>query len=182
MSGHSKWHKVKHRKAATDSQKSKLFGQLSRDIKSAARQGSDPATNSALREAIERAKKDNLPQANIDRLLHRDATNQQQATYEGYAYGGVAILVQVETDNTNRTIADLRSLFKQFAGRLSEPGSVRWKFHPTRTPSGIVFQVHPHQRVRLSANQRRLLDELLAALGERDDVMAVFTDADNTVN
>jgi len=128
MSGHSKWHKIRHKKAATDSKKSKLFGQLSREIKIAARSGVDPANNHQLREAIDRAKKMNLPQANIDRLLSATADDNTSITYEGYGPGGVAILIFVETDNTNRTVAEVRSILKDHAGSLGSNGSVLWKF------------------------------------------------------
>lgn len=133
MSGHSKWHKVKHRKAATDSQKSKSFGRFSREIKVAARAGKDPATNAALRDAVERAKKANLPQVNIDRLLSDESDTQESVMYEGYGAGGVALLVAAETDNTNRTVAELRNLFKKHQSSLGEIGSVRWKFSESVT-------------------------------------------------
>lgn len=133
MSGHSKWHKVKHRKAATDKQKSKSFGRFSREIKVAARAGKDPNTNAALRDAIERAKKANLPQVNIDRLLDDSSDTQESVMYEGYGAGGVALLVAAETDNTNRTVAELRSVFKKNQGTLGEAGSVKWKFSESVT-------------------------------------------------
>ncbi len=132
MSGHSKWHRIKHQKAKTDSQRSKLFGRLSREIRVAAQAGSkDPDLNAALREAIERAKKFNLPQTNIDRLLNKDAASLSTVTYEGYGPNGVAILIEATTDNTNRTVSEMRTIFKQHGGSLGEPGSVRWKFSPS---------------------------------------------------
>lgn len=172
MSGHSKWHKVKHRKAATDSKKGKLFGQLARDIKSAARSGSDPAKNSALREAIERARAANLPQANIDRLLHHHTAATQEATYEGYGPGGVALLIQTATDNTNRTVSEVRSLLKEYGGSLGKPGSVRWKFQTLQ---------QPYQRISVAADDLQRLSELLNALATHPDITAVFTDATDAV-
>ncbi len=133
MSGHSKWHKVKHKKAITDGKKSKNFGRFSREIKVAARAGKDPDKNASLRDAIERAKRANVPQANIDRLLSDTTDTQESVTYEGYGADGVAILVNAETDNTNRTVSELRALFKKHGGSLGEPGSVRWKFTETVT-------------------------------------------------
>lgn len=130
MSGHSKWHKIKHQKAQADSKKSKLFGRFSRDIKIAARQGTDPALNSALREALDRAKKANLPQANIDRLLNRDSASVSTVLYEAHGPGGAAILIDAQTDNTNRTVSELRALLIRHHGSLSAAGSVHWKFHP----------------------------------------------------
>jgi YebC/PmpR family DNA-binding regulatory protein len=129
MSGHSKWHKIQHKKAVTDSKRSKLFGALSRDIKIASRDGSDPALNAALREAIDRAKKANLPQTNIDRLLSKDTRNDTEVWYEGYGNGGSAILVTALTDNTNRTVAEIRAIFKKHGGTLASAGSVKWKFN-----------------------------------------------------
>lgn len=134
MSGHSKWHKVKHKKEQTDSKRGKLFGQLARDIKSAAQSGRDPNTNATLREAIARAKKANLPQTNINRLLNENNSDQQTAIYEGYGPGGVAILITAETDNTNRTVSEIRAIFKKHNSSLGAAGSVRWKF----SEQGIV--------------------------------------------
>jgi YebC/PmpR family DNA-binding regulatory protein len=131
MSGHSKWHRIKHKKAQTDSKRSQLFGRLSREIRVATQQGgTDPSQNASLREAIDRAKKANLPQANIERLLNQDTNNITATTYEGYGPNGVAILVQTATDNTNRTVSEMRALFKKHGGNLGEPNSVLWKFTP----------------------------------------------------
>lgn len=138
MSGHSKWHKVKHKKAITDGRKSKNFGRFSREIKVAARAGKDPAKNASLRDAIERAKRANVPQANIDRLLSDTTDSQESVTYEGYGAGGVAVLVSAETDNTNRTVSELRAMFKKHGGSLGEPGSVRWKFSETVTIEATI--------------------------------------------
>jgi len=128
MSGHSKWHKIRHKKEAADGKKSKLFGQLARDIKIAARQGTDPSQNNQLREAIERAKKMNLPQENVERLLSTSGDNLKSVLYEGYGPGGAALLISTETDNTNRTVAELRSILKEYDGSLGASGSVLWKF------------------------------------------------------
>ncbi|MDP3997240.1 MAG: YebC/PmpR family DNA-binding transcriptional regulator [Candidatus Andersenbacteria bacterium] len=130
MSGHSKWRQIKHKKALTDSKRSQLFGRLSREIRVAAQTGNDPNTNSALRDAIARAKKANLPQANIDRLLNQPPGDIAAATYEGYGPGGASLLITVATDNTNRTVSEIRSLLKKHGGSLGGPGSVRWKFIP----------------------------------------------------
>ena len=128
MSGHSKWHRIKHQKAATDSKRSKLFGRLSQDIKAAAQDSPNPDKNARLREAIERARAANLPQANIDRLLSTSSAATKTVTYEGYGPGGAALLINAATDNQNRTVSEIRSLLKKHGGTLSEPGSVQWKF------------------------------------------------------
>lgn len=172
MSGHSKWHKIQHKKAITDSKKSKLFGSLSREIKIAARQGTDPATNSNLREAIDRAKKANLPQENIDRLLSRDTANQTEAWYEGYGSGGAAVLVSAATDNTNRTVTELRTLFKQHEGSLGSAGSVKWKFSFSPTGSAVPLYQHTPPSAEDASRVKALIEELEA----HPDVTAVYTD------
>jgi YebC/PmpR family DNA-binding regulatory protein len=139
MSGHSKWHQIKRKKAVSDKKKSQLFGRLSREITAAARAEVDPAHNATLREVIARAKKVNMPQANIDRLL-AGSLNSSLANilYEAYGPGGVALLIETTTNNPNRTVAEVRSILKEHQGTLSTPGSVRWKFTPnlslTATP------------------------------------------------
>lgn len=130
MSGHSKWHQIKHKKAVTDGRKSQLFARLSRDMVIAARAGRDPAQNPLLREAIARAKKANVPQDNITRILEAPLTEMHDVTYEGFGPGGVSLLVTSTTDNPNRTVATLRALFKEHGGSLGAPGSAAWKFTP----------------------------------------------------
>ena len=114
MSGHSKWASIKHKKAATDAKKGQLFTKLARDITMAARHGDPiPDMNPSLRLAIQKAKAANMPNDNIDRSIKRaqgggDADALQEVTYEGYGPGGTAVIVEVVTDNRNRTVADLR--------------------------------------------------------------------------
>lgn len=148
MSGHSKWHKIKHKKAATDSQKSKMFARISRDITTQVRLGgNDPAMNAGLREAIDRAKKANVPADNIERLLAKDTSRATAITYEGFGPGGVAIMVSVVTDNSNRTVADMRSILKKHGGSLGAPGSVRWKFSPCATVEALLPEPKPDLEV-----------------------------------
>lgn len=130
MSGHSKWNSIKHKKAVTDSKRSQLFSRLGRDIRIAARNGTDPANNNTLREAIDRAKKANLPLANIERILSSQAGAAESVTYEGHGVGGVALLIDTITNNTNRTVAEIRSIMKRNQATLGSPGSVRWQFFP----------------------------------------------------
>jgi len=129
MSGHSKWHKIKRAKEATDQKKSQTWGKLIRDIQVAARIDSDPANNAALRDAIERARKANMPQANINRLLQKkESTGLNEVIYEGFGPEGIAVIVVAETDNPNRVVSAVRQIFKKNGGQLGTPGSVRWKF------------------------------------------------------
>jgi len=132
MSGHSKWHQIRRKKAVVDQQKSKLFGRFAREIIIAAREDSDPTRNATLREVITRARQAIMPQINIDRLLKKqDQTQLTEILYEGFSAGGAALLIVTLTDNPNRTVAELKTILKDGGGRLGSRGSVRWKFQPS---------------------------------------------------
>jgi YebC/PmpR family DNA-binding regulatory protein len=134
MAGHSKWSQIKRKKAAEDSKRGKLFGRLIREITVAAREGGgDPDGNPWLRLAIENAKAANMPKDNIEKAILRGTgelpgASYEEVNYEAYGPGGVAILVQAVTDNTNRTVADVRRLLERNGGRLGTAGSVAWNF------------------------------------------------------
>ncbi|BDG60812.1 YebC/PmpR family DNA-binding transcriptional regulator [Caldinitratiruptor microaerophilus] len=134
MSGHSKWAQIKRTKAKNDAERGRLFSRLAKDILSAARAGGgNPDANLRLKVAIEKAREANMPVENIERLIAR-ATGQaggsayEEVVYEGYGPGGVAILMEILTDNRNRTAADIRSIFNKHGGSLGESGSVAWMF------------------------------------------------------
>jgi YebC/PmpR family DNA-binding regulatory protein len=134
MSGHSKWATTKRKKAAIDAKRGKMFTKLIKEITIAAREGGgDPAGNPRLRLAIDNAKSANMPQDNIERAIKKatgelEGVTFHEFTYEGYAIGGVALLVEVATDNKNRTVAEVRHLFSKGGGTLAETGSVAWMF------------------------------------------------------
>ena len=128
MSGHSKWHKIKHQKEATDKKKGQLFGRIAKELAVLARTEKDPAKNAQLRDAITRAKKVNMPQANIDRLLSGTGKLLTASMYEGFGPGGSALIVLTETDNTNRTFNEIRTIFRDHHGTLGTPGTANWKF------------------------------------------------------
>jgi YebC/PmpR family DNA-binding regulatory protein len=134
MSGHSKWATIKRKKGAKDAERGRLFGRLIKEITVAARHGGgDPAGNPRLRTAIDTAKAANMPGSNIDRAIKKGTgelagVTIEEATYEGYGPGGAAILVDVLTDNRNRTTAEIRHLFSKYGGRMAEAGSVAWQF------------------------------------------------------
>jgi YebC/PmpR family DNA-binding regulatory protein len=134
VSGHSKWHNIKIRKQKVDLVRGKLFSKLAREIAVAAKEGGgDPAGNARLRTAIERAREAGMPNDNVQRAIQRGTGGGEGATYEsiiyeGYAPGGVAILVEVLTDNRNRTASDIRSTFTKHGGSLGTAGSVAWMF------------------------------------------------------
>ena len=135
MSGHSKWSTIKHQKGVTDARRGQLFTKLAREITVAARQGGgDADTNFRLRLAAQKARENNMPQDNVDRAIKRGAGggegggDLEEALYEGYGPGGVAIMLQALTDNRKRTVSDVRSSFTRAGGSLGEAGCVSWNF------------------------------------------------------
>jgi YebC/PmpR family DNA-binding regulatory protein len=135
MSGHSKWSTIKHKKGAIDSKRGKIFTKIIKEISLAARLGGgDPEGNSRLRQAIMAAKSENMPKDNIDRAIKKGigsgegATSYEEIVYEGYGPGGVAVLVEVMTDNKNRTVAEIRHILSKHGGNLGENGCVAWMF------------------------------------------------------
>jgi len=135
MSGHSKWHTIKHKKGALDAKRGKIFTKLIKEITVAARTGGsgDVDANARLRKAVSDAKAQNMPNDTIDRAIKRgtgelEGVNYEEITYEGYGVGGVAVMVESLTDNRNRTVAELRHLFSKNGGNLGEAGSVAWMF------------------------------------------------------
>ncbi len=134
MSGHSKWHGIKHRKMAQDAKRGKMFTKVIRELMIAAREGGgNPDNNPRLRRAIEMAKEVNMPQENIKKAIQRGTGElpgvvYEEIVYEGYGPGGVAIVVEATTDNKNRTTAEIRKIFSQYGGSLGEVGCVAWLF------------------------------------------------------
>src|SRR5918997_725318 len=134
MSGHSKWHTIKHKKGALDAKRGKVFTKLIKEITVAARTGGgDPDANARLRKAVSDAKGANMPNETIDRAIRKgtgeeEGTSYEEITYEGYGPGGVAVMIQSMTDNRNRTVAEIRHIFSKNGGNLGETGSVGWMF------------------------------------------------------
>jgi YebC/PmpR family DNA-binding regulatory protein len=135
MSGHSKWSSIKHKKGAADAKRGQLFTKLARAITVAAREGGgDPEANPSLATAIQKARAESMPKANIERAIDRgtgqggDAEVVERIHFEGYGPGGAAVLVEAITDNRNRTSAEVRHAFSRHGGSLGEPGSVAWMF------------------------------------------------------
>lgn len=135
MSGHSKWATIRRKKGAADARRGKLFGRLVRAIEVAAREGGgDPVANPTLADAVQRARDNSVPKDTIERAIKRGAGGlegvaYEQVQYEGYAPGGIAVLVDCLTDNRNRTAADVRAIFSRHGGSLAEPGSVAYLFN-----------------------------------------------------
>jgi len=134
MSGHSKWATIKHKKGAADKARGKLFAKIARQLEVAAREGgADPGSNASLRTVIQKAKAAQMTNDAIDRAVKRGAGlseggNYESITYEGYAPGGVAMLVETLTDNRNRTGGEIRNIFSKHGGAMAEPGAVGWQF------------------------------------------------------
>ncbi|MCM8777674.1 MAG: YebC/PmpR family DNA-binding transcriptional regulator [Candidatus Omnitrophica bacterium] len=162
MSGHSKWHSIKHKKMATDAKRGKMFTKLIREIMMAAKTGGgNPDTNPRLRMVIDKAKSFNMPNDNIQRAIKKGLGEEggvqlEQVTYEGYAPGGVAVYVEVLTDNKNRSASEIRSIFSKHNGNLGGAGSVAWIFER----KGVI------SISKDKANEDELLDVILEAGAE----------------
>jgi YebC/PmpR family DNA-binding regulatory protein len=180
MSGHSKWSTIKHKKAAEDAKRGKLFSKLSRAIIVAAREGGgNPETNLALANAIEKARSYSMPKENIERAIKKgtgeiSGAEFEKITYEGYAANGVAVMVDVMTDNRNRAAADIRRIFTRAGGSLGTTGCVGWMFDR----KGVII-VNKDSGV----DEDRLLEVSLEAGAEdvtvEDDHWEVITDAES---
>lgn len=133
MSGHSKWKNIMHKKEKTDAQRAKLFTKIGKEISIAVREGGpDPVSNSKLKDLIQKAKSNNVPNDNIDRIIKKasgaDSVAYEKLVYEGYGVGGVAVIVEAMTDNRNRTGGEVRHFFDKFGGNLGQTGCVSFMF------------------------------------------------------
>ncbi len=179
MSGHSKWHSIKHKKAAVDAKRGKLFTKLIRELSVSARSGGgDPDANPRLRKAISDARAVNMPADNIKRAILKgtgqlEGSTYEEVIYEGYGPGGVAIYVEALSDNKNRTISELRHIFTKNGGRIGESGCVAWMF---KRKGYLVID-------KSKAGEDQLLDIALASGAEdlRDDGSnwEIFTPPEN---
>src|SRR5215469_6300610 len=135
MSGHSKWHSIKHKKGAIDAKRGKAFSRLIKELTVAARVGGgDPGGNARLRKAVDDAKAMNMPKDTMTNAIKRGTgeiagATIEDVTYEGYGPGGVAVFIETQTDNRTRTLSEIRHLFAKHGGNLCENGSVAWMFH-----------------------------------------------------
>jgi YebC/PmpR family DNA-binding regulatory protein len=180
MSGHSKWHTIKHKKGALDAKRGKIFTKMIKEITVAARTGGsgDVDSNARLRKAVNDAKAQNMPNDTIDRAIKRgmgelEGVAYDEITYEGYGPNGVAVMVETMTDNRNRTVAELRHIFSKNGGNLGESGSVAWMFDK----KGYIV-------VDKTAKSEDELFEIAIDAGADDlqdegDVFEIFTTPDN---
>ena len=176
MSGHSKWHSIKHKKGALDAKRGKIFTRLIKELVMAAKQGGgDVNGNARLRSAVAAAKAENMPQDNIKRAIQRGTgelpgATYEEITFEGYGPGGVAVIVEVSTDNRNRTVSDIRHAFSKNGGNMGETGSVGWMF----AKKGMIIVP------KSEAAEDKLMEVVLEAGGDdiRDegDNWEIYTD------
>ncbi len=159
MSGHNKWQQIRHKKALTDKRRGQIFSKLARLITLAARKGTDPKTNSALAQAIEKAKASNMPKGNIDRaikkLSDKDLLQLEELLIEAIGPGGVALKIKAITDNRNRTLAEIKKILSGHESKMVRPGSLSWMFN---------------QPVIIDESNQKKLDELLSALDDQDEI------------
>jgi YebC/PmpR family DNA-binding regulatory protein len=166
MSGHSKWATIKHKKGAADARRAKVFAKIARQLEVAARDGGgDPTSNATLRTMVLKAKAAQMNNDLIDRAIKRgtgqsDGGTYETITYEGYAPGGVGLLIDVLTDNRNRTSADVRNVFSKLGGSMAEPGAVGWQF----SRKGVIIAAGAEDEVMMAALEAGAED--VAADGE----------------
>jgi len=176
MSGHSKWHTIKHKKGALDAKRGKIFTRIIKELTVAARTGGgDPAGNPRLRTVIADAKAVNMPNENIQRAIRRgtgeeEGVSYDEITYEGYGPGGAAVIIETLTDNRNRTVGELRHLLGKFGGNLGETNSVAWMFD--RKGYIVVEKSAAEEEALMAA----VLDAGAEDMGEDGDNWEVTTD------
>ncbi|MEA2113222.1 MAG: YebC/PmpR family DNA-binding transcriptional regulator [Patescibacteria group bacterium] len=175
MSGHSHFSTIKHKKGTADTKRGKIFSKLSRLISIAAKDGGDPEMNPRLRMAIDAARKENMPKDNIERAIKKgsgDAEEErmEEIIYEAYGPSGVAIIIEIITDNKNRTIAEIRHTLKQFGGKLAEGGSVIYLFDKKGNEWIPKYPLEITEQK--SVNQ---LEKLFSELEENDDVQEIYS-------
>lgn len=176
MAGHNKWSKIKHKKAATDAQKSKIFSKHAALIAMESRKAGGDVRSPGLAAAIERAKKDSMPKDNIERAVAKGSgaggDAYEEVLFETFGPGGTAMLITAVTDNNNRTAPEIRHILSRAGVELGTPGSAAWAF--TKTADGYV----PVTPMDLSDEDGEKLASLIEALEEQDDVQDVYTAAD----
>jgi YebC/PmpR family DNA-binding regulatory protein len=177
MSGHNKWSKIKHKKAATDAQRSKLFSKHASIIAMESRKVHGDVSAPSLSAAIDRAKKDSMPKENIDRAVAKgggaDGASLEEVIFETFGPGGTALLITAVTDNNNRTSSEIRHSLSKAGYHLGSPGSAAWAF--TKTADKYI----PTTPLDLSDADGEKLSELIEILEDNDDILDIYTTADS---
>lgn len=175
MSGHNKFSKIKHQKAKTDAQKSKIFGKMVRLITVEAKKAGGNLKSPGLANAIEKARKENVPNDTIDRAVKKANDNSavmENVTYEAYGPGGCALIIEGLTDNRNKAAQDVKHILSKNGYELAVPGSASWAF--TKTAEGWV----PQTMIPVEGDDVQKLESLIEELEENDEVQEVFTNAE----
>lgn len=182
MSGHSKWKNIMHKKEKSDAQRAKIFTKIGREIAVAVKEGgADPASNSKLADLVAKAKSNNVPNENIERIIKKAAGGQEKndyetIIYEGYGPSGVAVIVETLTDNRNRTAGDLRHYFDKFGGNLGQTGCVGWMF----TEKGVIVIE------KTGIDEDKLIEDALEAgaadVNSNDEFFEIFTEPNDIHN
>ncbi len=179
MSGHNKWSQIKHKKAKTDGQKSKVFSKHALNITMESRKANGNLSSPGLTAAIERAKKDSMPKENIDRAVAKgsgaDGTTLSEVLYETYGPGGVAMIITAVTDNANRTTPEIKHLLSKLGYQLGGSGSSSWAF--TKGVEGYM----PNMPTTLTDEDGEKLATLIESLEEHDDVQDIYTTVDSAI-
>ncbi len=181
MSGHSHWAGIKHKKGETDQKRGKVFSKLLAAISAAAKSEPNPEFNPRLRTAVEKAKEAHVPAENIERAIKRateTGANLEELIFEAYGPGGTAILVEAISDNKNRTVQEIKKILNELDGKWAESGSVRWAFSAEGgSASGGERVWRAKFPQELNEEDKKKLQELIAALEEQDDTQKVYTNA-----
>ena len=177
MSGHNKWSKIKHKKAATDAQKSKLFSKHAAIIAMESRKAGGDATSAGVLAAVERAKKDSMPKENIERAIAKGSgvggAAFEEVIFEAFGPGGVGMIITAVTDNNNRTAPEIKHIFHKAGYQLGAPGSAMWAF----VKEGDRYV--PQNPLEINDEDGEKLANLIEAIEEQDDVQEIFTTTDS---
>lgn len=176
MSGHNKWSKIKHKKAATDAQKSKIFGKIVRLIQVEAKKSGGNIEAPGLRLALEKARKANMPSDNIERAIKKgneSGADMQEVVFEAYGPGGVGMMIVGLTDNNNRTSQEVRHILSKNGGVFSTPGSVSWNFSKNQDREWV-----PNSTIPLKEEDAEKLENLIEAIEEQEDIQDIYVNAE----
>ena len=178
MSGHSKWSQIKRKKGVADVQRGKIFSKMAKAISVAARDGGDSETNSKLRMEIEKARSVNMPRDNIERAIKKGTGELgggkiEEAVYEAYGPGGIAIIIEALTDSKNRTSSEIKHILNKFGGRLGEAGSVKWMF----SQKGLIEYEIPKGKDKNDL-ELLIIDAGAEDIKQKDEILEIYTKPD----
>ena len=178
MSGHNKWSKIKHKKAATDSAKSKIYSKYNKLITVAVKEAGGDINSPSVKTIIEKAKSENVPKDNIERAIKKatdkDSAQLFEVLYEGFGPAGVGMLIKAITDNTNRTVTEIKTIFTKNNGTFASSGAVSWGF--TKNQDGD-WEPNKGTELKLESSDYEKLKHLIEIFEENDDVVGIYTNA-----